>query len=65
MFLFGAYFDEFSEEKRAEMVDLYRSQSEVLNRFSAAYEEDTILSVTDLLQDMMSLVECVEEKGLL
>lgn len=64
VFLLGAYFEEFNREVLAEVIDLYRSQSEVLSRFSAAYEEDTILNVSDLLQDMMRLVELVEERGL-
>lgn len=64
IFLFGEYFEDFNQEALVEVVDLYRSQSEVLSRFSGAYDEDTILDVGDLLQDMMRLVELVENREL-
>jgi predicted nucleotidyltransferase component of viral defense system len=64
IFMFDRYFEEFDQEKTAAIIDLYASQSEVLNRFSPAYEEDTLLRVDDLLKDLMKLVELVDQRGL-
>lgn len=64
IFLFDHYFEHFTEEQIAEVLDLHASQANVLGRFSAAYEEDTLLDDSDLLTDMVRLVDLVKKRGL-
>ncbi len=62
IYLYENYYDDFTDEQRATVIDLYNSQSEVLARFNAAYLEDTILDTEDLLSDLMKLIELVDSR---
>ncbi len=60
IYLYRAYYDDFNDDQKATVIDLYNTQSTVLDRFNTAYDEDSILTTTDLLSDLMNLVELVE-----
>ncbi len=60
VFLYEHFYDDFGDPQKATIIDLYNAQNAVLERFNPAYSEDSILSTTDLLADLMKLIELVE-----
>jgi predicted nucleotidyltransferase component of viral defense system len=60
VFLYANFYDEFGDEQKATIVDLYNNQDSVLSRFNSAYGEDPVLTTTDLLTDLMNLIDLVE-----
>jgi len=63
IYLYETYYDDFGDEEKASMQDLYDTQSTILDRFNPAYDEDTILSISDLLADLMKLIDLVESRS--
>jgi len=63
IYLYATYYDDFGDEEKAAIQDLYDTQSTILDRFNPAYSEDTILSTSDLLGDLMKLIELVESRS--
>jgi predicted nucleotidyltransferase component of viral defense system len=63
IYLYCEYFDDFSEDNLAEIQALYASQAATLNRFNLAYDEDTILSTNDLLNDLVKLIDLYEARN--
>jgi predicted nucleotidyltransferase component of viral defense system len=62
IYLYETYFDDFKDEEIASIQDLYDTQSTILDRFNPAYDEDTMLSTSDLLSDLMKLIDLVESR---
>ena len=62
-FLYTNFYDDFGDEQKAVITDLYNNQDSVLERFNSAYSEDSILSTTDLLADLMKLIEAFESNS--
>jgi predicted nucleotidyltransferase component of viral defense system len=62
-FLYANFCDDFGDEQKAVIADLYNNQDSVLSRFNAAYSEDSFLSTTDLLTDLMNLIEAFESNS--
>ncbi|RLA51940.1 MAG: hypothetical protein DRQ98_10895 [Gammaproteobacteria bacterium] len=60
VFLYGNFYDEFGDNQKATIMDLYNNQDSVLSRFNSAYSEDSVLTTTDLLTDLMNLIDLVE-----
>lgn len=60
VFLYEHFYEDFGDTQKATIIDLYTAQDSVLERFSPAYSEDSILTTTDLLADLMKLIELVE-----
>jgi predicted nucleotidyltransferase component of viral defense system len=60
VFLYEHFYEDFGDTQKATIIDLYSAQDSVLERFSPAYSEDSILTTTDLLSDLMKLIELVE-----
>lgn len=63
IYLYETYNDDFGDEEKASIQDLYDTQSTILDRFNPAYDEDTILSTSDLLGDLMKLIDLVESRS--
>lgn len=61
--LYKTYYNDFGDEEKASIQDLYETQSTILDRFNPAYDEDTILSTSDLLSDLIQLIELVESRS--
>ena len=59
-FLYDNFYDDFGVEQKATIVDLYNNQDSVLSRFNSAYSEDSVLTTTDLLADLMKLIDSFE-----
>jgi predicted nucleotidyltransferase component of viral defense system len=62
-FLYEHFYNDFGDEQRAVIEDLYNNQDSVLNRFNTAYSEDSILTTSDLLNDLMKLIDLVESRA--
>ena len=60
VFLYEYFYDDFGGSEKATIIDLYNAQDAVLERFNPAYSEDSILTTTDLLADLMKLIELVD-----
>jgi predicted nucleotidyltransferase component of viral defense system len=60
VFLYEHFYENFGDNQRATIIDLYNAQDSVLERFNPAYSEDAILTTTHLLSDLMQLIELVE-----
>ena len=63
IYLYATYYDNFGDEEKVAIQDLYDTQSTILDRFNPAYDEDTILSTADLLGDLMKLIKLVESRS--
>lgn len=62
-FLYEHFYNDFGDEQKAVIEDLYNNQDSVLNRFNAAYSEDSILTTSDLLADLMKLIDLLESRA--
>ncbi|RKX38137.1 MAG: hypothetical protein DRP64_16175 [Verrucomicrobia bacterium] len=62
-FSYEHFYDDFDDEQRALIKDLYNNQDSVLSRFNSAYSEDSILTTGDLLNDLMKLIDLVESRA--
>ena len=63
IYLYEHYLTDFGDDELAEVAALYDNQSSILDEYNAAYDEDTILSVLDLLEDLTKLVRLFDERN--
>ena len=63
IYLYENFFDSFGKDELGEIEALYKNQSSVIDEYNAAYGEDTILSTTDLLEDLGKLIDLYEKRN--
>lgn len=63
IYLYEHFFDSFEEGELDEIEALYRNQSAVIDEYNSAYSEDTILSTSDLLDDLAKLIDLYEGRN--
>ena len=63
IYLYEHFFDSFEEGELDEIEALYRNQSAVIDEYNSAYSEDTILSTSDLLDDLAKLIDLYEYRN--
>ena len=63
IYLYENFFDSFGKDELGEIEALYRNQSSVIDEYNSAYGEDTILSTTDLLEDLGKLIDLYEARN--
>lgn len=63
IYLYENFFDSFGQEEFDEIEALYRNQSSVIDEYNSAYSEDTVLSTTDLLDDLAKLIDLYEDRN--
>lgn len=63
IYLYENFFDSFGQEEFDEIEALYRNQSSVIDEYNSAYSEDTVLSTTDLLDDLGKLIDLYEDRN--
>lgn len=63
IYLYENFFDSFGKEEFDEIEALYRNQSSVIDEYNSAYSEDTVLSTTDLLDDLAKLIDLYEDRN--
>ena len=63
IYLYNNFFDSFGKEELDEIEALYRNQSSVIDEYNSAYGEDTILSTTDLLEDLGKLIDLYQARN--
>ena len=60
IYLYDNFLDNFGTDELEEISSLYESQSSILDEYNPAYDEDTILSTTDLLKDLTKFIDLYE-----
>lgn len=63
IYLYENFFDSFGKDELGEIEALYKNQSSVIDEYNTAYGEDTILSTTDLLEDLGKLIDLYENRN--
>jgi predicted nucleotidyltransferase component of viral defense system len=63
VYLYDNFYDGFGKEELDEIEALYNNQSSVIDEYNSAYSEDTILSTTDLLEDLGKLIDLYEGRS--
>jgi hypothetical protein len=63
IYLYEHFFDSFEEGDLHEIEALYLNQSSVIDEYNSAYSEDTILSTSDLLDDLAKLIDLYEGRN--
>ncbi|HEB28402.1 MAG TPA: hypothetical protein ENI05_11615 [Porticoccus sp.] len=63
IYLYEHFLEHFGEEEIAEIAALYDNQSSVLEEYTSAYSEDTILSISDLLEELAKFIDLYEERN--
>jgi predicted nucleotidyltransferase component of viral defense system len=63
IYLYEYFFESFGKGELDEIEALYSNQSSVIDEYNSAYSEDTILSTTDLLDDLGKLVELYGDRN--
>ena len=63
IYLYENFFDSFGNDELGEIEALYSNQSSVIDEYNSAYGEDTILSTTDLLEDLGTLIDLYEVRN--
>ena len=63
IYLYEHFFDSFEEGELDEIEALYRNQSAVIDEYNSAYSEDTVLSTSDLLDDLAKLIDLYEGRN--
>mgnify|MGYP003387114423 CR=1 FL=1 len=64
IYLYENFLDDFGEQELEEIALLYNNQSSILEEYNAAYSEDAILSISNLLEDLSKLIDLYEERNL-
>ena len=64
IYLYENYLDDFGEQELEEIALLYNNQSSILEEYNAAYSEDTILSISNLLEDLSKLIDLYEARNI-
>ncbi|MCK9504562.1 MAG: nucleotidyl transferase AbiEii/AbiGii toxin family protein [Porticoccaceae bacterium] len=62
IYLYEHFPDDYDDEALAEITALYDNQSSILEEYTPAYSEDTILSISDLLQDMSRFIDLYKQR---
>lgn len=63
IYLYEHFLDDFGKQEIEEIALLYNNQSSVLEEYNAAYREDSILCIADLLEDLSKLIDLFEERN--
>ena len=63
IYLYENLLNDFGEEELDEITTLYNNQSSILDEYNSAYNEDTILSTSNLLEDLTKLVDLYQERS--
>ena len=63
IYLYENFFESFGKGELDEIEALYSNQSSVIDEYNSAYSEDTILSTTDLLDDLGRLIDLYEGRN--
>lgn len=63
VFLYEKFPSDFTEDSLADIQYLYEHQSELLDRYNAAYDEDAILTIGDLLNDLSKFIELYRKRN--
>lgn len=63
IYLYENFLDSFGNGELGEIEALYSNQSSVIDEYNSAYGEDTILSTTDLLEDLGKLIDLYEVRN--
>ena len=63
IYLYENFFDSFGKDELGEIEALYSNQSSVIDEYNSAYGEDTILSTTNLLEDLGKLIDLYEVRN--
>lgn len=64
IYLYENFLDDFGEQELEEIALLYNNQSSILEEYNAAYSEDAILTISNLLEDLSKLIDLYEERNL-
>lgn len=63
IYLYENFPNDFGEDELGEITTLYSSQSSILEEYSSAYDEDTILNISDLLEDFSKFIDLYKERN--
>jgi predicted nucleotidyltransferase component of viral defense system len=63
IYLYEHFLDNFGEDEMAEITTLYNNQSSILEEYTSAYSEDTVLSISDLLENLTKFIDLYEERN--
>jgi predicted nucleotidyltransferase component of viral defense system len=63
IFLYEHFPEDFGKNEAAEIAALYDNQSAILEEYTPAYNEDTILSIVDLLGDLTKFIALYEQRN--
>lgn len=64
IFLYEHFFAHFGKDEALEITALYDNQSAILEEYTSAYSEDTILSISDLLEDLSKFIGLYKKRNL-
>ncbi|MEH6591276.1 MAG: nucleotidyl transferase AbiEii/AbiGii toxin family protein [Halioglobus sp.] len=62
IYLYEHFLNHFGKEEIAEIAALYDNQSSILEEYTSAYSEDTVLSISDLLEDLTKFIDLYDER---
>lgn len=63
IYLYENFGDDFGEDELGEITALYNNQSAILDEYNSAYSEDSVLSTSDLLEDLGKLIDLYEDRN--
>lgn len=63
IYLYEHFPNDFDEDEMAEITAMYNNQSSILEEYTSAYSEDTILSISDLLENLSKFIDLYEERN--
>jgi predicted nucleotidyltransferase component of viral defense system len=63
IYLYENFQNDFGGEELDEIATLYNNQSSILDEYNLAYNEDTILSTSHLLEDLSKLIDLYQERS--
>jgi predicted nucleotidyltransferase component of viral defense system len=63
IYLYEHFLGHFDDDALTEVAALYDNQSSILEEYTPAYNEDTILSISDLLHDMSKFIDLYEQRN--
>jgi predicted nucleotidyltransferase component of viral defense system len=63
IFLYEHFLEHFGKDEAAEITALYNNQSSILEEYTPAYNEDTVLSISELLEDLTKFISLYEKRN--
>lgn len=63
IYLYEHFLDHFGKDEAAEITALYDNQSSILEEYTSAYNEDAILSISDLLEDLTQFIDLYKKRN--